>query len=176
MKYIFPLPAISSSNLNMLNDIFRLCNRSMSFNKNKFKITNYFIDDQTNFDKIIKNIVTPLGIDTSEIYNLWNDIDTNYKCKGINFNVLGNNGYINNHVDTNPTKINILLSGKTNNKIYYADTGDTWDWKTPALIDVSKEHCVTNEVYESIPRVTMQIFLINSFEYYKNIINLNPEW
>lgn len=178
MECIQPLPAISEDNLTILRSIYTECQRSILFHRPKYgaKNTNYFIDDKSLFQTIIEKIIKPLEISDNEIENLWNNADPDYKCSGINFNVLQHGDYLKPHIDYNPTKLNILISGKTDNYIKFVNEDETWDWKTPALIDISKLHYVSNDIPITQPRVMMQIFLTKSFEYYKNTMNLNPNW
>jgi hypothetical protein len=178
MECILPLPAINSKNMLMLNSIFNSCTRSLVFHKVKYgaKNTNYFIDNRDDFNSVLDCIIKPLGIDPDDIVNLWNNVDLEYKCSGINFNVLTADDYLKPHIDYNPTKLNILISGKTKNHVHFVNEGETWDWSTPAVIDVSKLHYVSNNAIELVPRVTMQIFLTKSFDYYRNNINTLPDW
>jgi hypothetical protein len=178
MKCILPLPPVKESNLIMLREIFTECNRSILFHKPVYgaKNTNYFIDDTTLFAKVIEKIIKPLEIDLNEVQNLWNNEDPNYMCNGINFNVLENGDYLKPHIDYNPTKLNILISGQTDNYIKFVNENESWGWETPALIDISKLHYVSNEKSITTPRVMMQIFLTKSFDYYKSSMNLNPDW
>jgi hypothetical protein len=178
MKCILPLPPVRESNLIMLREIFTECNRSILFHKPVYgaKNTNYFIDDTTLFAKVIEKIIKPLEINLDEVQNLWNNADLNYKCNGINFNVLENGDYLKPHIDYNPTKLNILISGTTDNHIRFVNENESWGWETPALIDISKLHYVSNDVPITKLRVMMQIFLTKSFDHYKNSMNLNPDW
>lgn len=178
MECILPLPPVSEDNLRMLRRIYTQCQRSILFHRPVYgaKNTNYFIDDNDLFDQIVEHIVRPLAINLDEIENLWNSQDPEYNCKGINFNVLEQSDYLKPHIDYNPTKLNILISGPTSNYIKFVNEGDTWDWTTPAIIDVSKLHYVTDDSAITEPRVMMQIFLTKKFEYYRNNINLTPNW
>ena len=82
------------------------------------------------------------------------------------------------HRDYNPTKLNILISGKTMYRIHYLgeDQSESYDWEYPALCDVSKKHYVDDMAHGAPERVMLQVFIKKSFDYYKNIINLNPNW
>jgi hypothetical protein len=178
MKCILPLPPVKETNLIMLREIFAECKRSLLFHKPIYgaKNTNYFIDDTTLFAKIIEKIIKPLKINLNEIENLWNNENTEYKCNGINFNVLTSGDYLKPHIDYNPTKLNILISGYTDNHIKFVNENESWDWMSPALIDISKLHYVSNDTPITEPRIMMQIFLTKNFDYYKNNMNLNPDW
>lgn len=179
MKYILPLPSISDENRLMLRNIYDSCSRTNVYtDANRIKITTHFIDNTIDYNKIIEKIVIPVGLDPIDINNMWNSKDPTYNCSGINFNVLQGDDFLNIHKDYNPTKLNILISGCTANMIRYVEdeANECYDWSTPALIDVRPLHYVDNIETNVVPRVMMQIFLTNPFEYYKNKINLNPLW
>jgi hypothetical protein len=161
----------------MLKHIYSESFRSVVFHKETYgaKVTNLFIDDTTYFENIIEHIVQPLGIDRQDVCNLWAGVDPEYKCNGINFNIITKTDFLRPHRDYNPTKLNILISGPTINGVHFTDNGESWFWETPAIIDVSKEHYLTN-IPEEPPRITLQIFLTKPIEYYRSSINFSPNW
>ena len=180
MKYVFPLPSISKHNMARLREIFNSTSRTLQFKyENRIQITNHFIDDDNDFKFIIDNIIIPTGIPIADVQDIWGENDPNYiNNRGINFNVCKVGDFIGPHKDKNPTKLNIMISEKLSTSInFLGETEEeSYNWETPALVDVSKSHYVNPLPEGSEPRVTLQIFLINSFEYYKKIINTNPQW
>jgi hypothetical protein len=180
MKYVFPLPAISNNTLIRLREIFQATTRTHQFEyENKIKITNHFIDNEDDFKFIIDNIIIPTGISIEEVQDTWGENDINYiNNRGINFNVCKVGDFIGPHKDKNPTKLNIMISEKLSTSINFAGESkeESYNWETPALVDVSKVHYVDPLPEGSLPRVTLQIFLTNSFDYYKKIVNTTPNW
>jgi len=179
MKHVFPLPAISEKNMNRLREIFYSTAQSLQFKSNTIKITNHFIDSDNDFNFIIDNIVKPTGININEVQDTWGEVDSNYVNKrGINFNVCRVGDFIGPHKDKNPTKLNIMISENISTSIKFTDESDneSYDWKTPALVDVSRSHYVDPLEEGTPPRITLQIFLTKSFDYYKETINKKPNW
>ena len=179
MKYIVPLPSVSDKTMSMIRNIYNSGLRRRIFRyQDGIKITNHFIDNTNDFDLIMENVVKPVGINPDDVGNLWNEMDNEYQCNGINFNVMCGGDFLKPHRDYNPTKLNILISGKTMYRIHYLgeDQSESYDWEYPALCDVSKKHYVDDMAHGAPERVMLQVFIKKSFDYYKNIINLNPNW
>jgi hypothetical protein len=181
MKYIIPLPALAPTTLVSLRKIFQSTTQIKNFHMpDRIKITNHFIDNHDDFKFIVENIIKPVGIDPNDIKDTWSEIDPEYNNKyGINFNVCAAGDFIGPHCDKTPAKLNILISEKVTTSIKFTgyENSETWDWRTPALIDVSKKHFVDPlPLNATCPRITMQIFINKSFDYYKDIINTSPDW
>lgn len=180
MKYVFPLPAISEKNIIRLREIFYSTTRFHEFEyPNTIKITNHFIDNEDDFNFIINNIIIPAGISIEDVQDTWGEVDPDYINKrGINFNVCKVGDFIGPHKDKNPTKLNIMISKNISTSIKFTGESDdeSYNWKTPALVDVSRMHYVDPLEEGTAPRITLQIFLTKSFEYYKETINKNPTW
>ena len=179
MKYIIPLAPVSDKTMSMIRNIYAAGLRKRLFRyKDGIQITNHFIDDINDVNLIMENVVKPAGINLEHVANFWNEMDNEYKCHGINFNVMRGGDYLKPHIDYNPTKLNILISGKTNYSIHYVDEdeSESYNWDYPALCDVSKKHYVDDMAPDAPERVMLQVFITKSFDYYKDIINLNPNW
>jgi hypothetical protein len=179
MKYIVPFSPVSDKTMGLIKQVYESCIRKKVFiEPNRIQITNYFIDDINDFNLLIEHVVKPTGVNPDDVGNMWNDVDPKYNCKGINFNVMRGGDFLKPHCDGNPTKLNILVSGKTKYCIKFVgeDDSESYNWDTPALVDVSKKHYVDDIEASASDRIMLQIFIKKSFDYYKNIINVNPNW
>lgn len=60
----------------MLKEIYNSSSRTNVYtDSTRIKITTYFIDDKSNYSKILQKIVLPIGLDTTDINNMWNSKD-----------------------------------------------------------------------------------------------------
>ena len=135
-----------------------------------FKGANAFIENQDDIEYIEENIIKLFGLDTAIVRNQYTEFGVNL---GFNFNILRPGGFANAHSDVNKTKINILLNESTQSPIHWVKSGDSYYYEYPALIDVSLEHMVKDCHLINEDRVTFQIFLTESFDYCKKMIDDN---
>ena len=127
--------------------------------QNVARSTNVFIDNKKYQNWIYETLIRPIGISREHIKNNWTD-----SCCGINFNVFQKGDWCHPHKDVNPSKINFLLQGSQS--IFFPEDNINWDYQFPAMLNVSKTHTVTQLDDLKIPRITLQIFLIEKIEYY----------
>lgn len=160
MRFIFPLPSIDESKMRKLHAVYGGTTRDDVYDNVRIaRNRNVFIDNNDDFDWIMDNIVIAYGLDRSDIGNLY----TKQNCRGINFNVITASDWVREHSDVNPSKINILLTKQHGSNIRFVETSEEWDYRTPALLDVSQRHLVTNVERLDQPRVMMQIFITKPF-------------
>ena len=160
---LLPLPKLSERNKEKLLCIYSKCKRTAVYeDKSVARSLNVFIDNMEYQNWIYKTLIFPLGIQKYHIKNHW----TQSRCCGINFNVFNRGDWCFPHKDVNPTKINFLLKGEQKNNIFFPDYNVAWDYQFPAFLDVSKKHSV--ECLEDLktPRITLQVFLTETIEYY----------
>jgi hypothetical protein len=166
-----PLPRLSDVTLQNLRDIYHRCDRYDVYEDARYaKNKNVFIDDDYDFKWIIENILWPIGIQEDEVENLFNE----QRCRGINFNIITSGDWVNTHRDYNPTKLNILLTDERSCDIVFVDTNESWDYQTPAILDVSQRHLVSNITQLSKPRIMLQVFLRHEFKYYIELLRDLP--
>ena len=171
MINIIPLQALSSEYLDKLRNIYANCVRTDRYeNILVARNTNVFIDDESDYQWILKHILLPIGILQDDIENLYKQ----QNCAGINFNVLTSVDWVNQHSDINPCKLNILISSEKISNIRFISDNEEWNYETPAILDVSKNHLVTNLDQLTEPRIVLQVFLTKPFEYYRDHVKTAP--
>jgi hypothetical protein len=141
-----------------------------SVNEDIFKGANAFIENEDDIEYIETNIVQPFGLDLEIVRNEYVGFGNNL---GFNFNILRPGGFANAHRDTNKTKINILLNESTQSPMHWIESGTSYYYEYPVLVDVSLEHMVKDCHLIKEDRVTLQIFLTESFDYCKKMIDAN---
>jgi len=162
-----PLPEISIKNRDVLQSIYLSSNRIEIYeDKKTARSTNVFIDTREHQDWIYTTLVEPLGIPRSHVRNKWPES----RCCGMNFNVFRKGDWCLPHHDVNPVKINFLMQGRQNTSIFFPDDIISWDYSSPAVLNVSKKHTVKQLESLIDDRITLQIFLIEKIEYYAKII------
>ena len=165
-----PLPEISNKNRDKLRNIYLSSNRTEIYeDKNIARSTQVFIDIREHQDWIYNTLVCPLGIERSHIRNNWPDS----RCCGINFNVFKKGDWCHPHRDVNPVKINFLFQGRQNTSIFFPDDNVSWDYSSPAMLNVSKKHMVTQLESLINDRITLQIFLVEKIGYYAKVMEGN---
>lgn len=168
MRNIIPLPPLPTDHLSYLRATYARCQRSDMYEDLEVaRNRNVFIDDDRDFDWIIDHVLLPVGIPRDHVGNMYQE----QHCRGINFNVIDSLGFVHAHIDINPTKLNILITSEMGSNIKFIDTGEEWDYHSPAILDVSQWHTVTNISQLSMPRVMLQIFLLHPFETYRQLLS-----
>jgi hypothetical protein len=159
-----------------LKNIFNRCSRTEIYEDKKYaRVKSYFITDQNDFNYVIKNVVEYYNLIESDVGNTW-DYNANAKTSanldfGINFNVMKNGDWLYPHIDSNPSKIMILLSDNKSFPIHYPDLGITCDYTVPYLLDVTHRHEVLNLDQLATERILMQVFLNKKWSYYVDKIS-----
>ncbi len=149
-----------------LNEIYRLSNRRSNYSQSEIaQNVNLHIDDPGHFERIVDWVLKPLKIDPREVKNMY----PHQVCTGMNFNILSPGDWIKPHVDYNKTKLNILLKGNPEHCIHFINENETWDYLSPAILDVSKLHTVQKIETLKVPRVMLQIFLSEDFSHYRKL-------
>ena len=168
MTDVLPLPALDQSNLAHLREIYGRCARSDIYSDERYaQNRNVFIDDDDDFAWIIDHVVKRYGINPSDVSNSYSA----QRCRGINFNVVSAQDWIKPHVDYNPTKLNLLLSDDRSCAIVFTDSGERWDYRTPALLNVAHRHYVDNMQALVTPRIMLQVFITKPFDHYRQHVD-----
>ena len=175
-----PLPKLSSAHKKKIEDIYlRSKNSELYEDKNIVRVTNVFIDFVEYQNWIYDALIAPLNIPKNHIKNQYQY--KNHKCCGMNFSVFNPGDWCYPHQDLNPTKIHFFWQGNCKkHNLFFPDENRYWDYESPVMINVSKNHTVSQIDKLTSPRVMFQVFLTEKIEYYtetlKKTIKKNFSW
>lgn len=166
-----PLPKLPEKYKKRLYDIYLKSSDSELYeDKRCSRVTNIFIKSKEHQDWIYSNLIYPLGISRNHIKNLYHY--KNHKCCGMNFSVFRRGDWCHPHQDLNPTKIHLFWLGDCKkHTLFFSDQNTHWDYSSPVMINVSQKHTVTQLDQLTSKRVMFQIFLTETIEYYRELLN-----